>query len=155
MAARGEAKAVLPAQKFFEPNKAFLAYMKKHHRLSYIYDVGAGQGHVTKALRKAGLKKVNAIDLFSREGAVVKVTHANSMDYPYKSGSVVMLCRPCHGTFVESTIARALLRRVSTIIYVGLTKNVKNDLSGYYRKFKKVANNVGEDGENIWVYQDK
>lgn len=144
--------AGLPNQVFFEPKKEFLAYMKKHFRSWFIYDVGAGMGHVTKALRKAGMKHVRPIDLNFRDGRVVPVAHADGTDYPYKSGSIVMLCRPCHGNFVYDTITRAVERK-ATVVYVGLTKNVKNDLGDYYRKFKKVAKNVGADGEHIWVYQ--
>jgi len=154
MEARGTAvRPALPAQKFFEPNKAFLTYMKKFSR-RYVYDVGAGMGHVTVALRKAGIKKVNPIDMFPREGAVTKVTYGNGIDYPYKSNSLVMLCRPCHGHFVEPVIERAIERRAD-IMYVGLTKNVKNDLGDYYRKFKKVLSKAGADGEHVWVYQGK
>jgi hypothetical protein len=145
----------LPDQVFFQPKKGFLTYMKKHFRLRYVYDVGAGMGQVTAALRKAGFKTVNPIDLNRRENAVLEVNRADATNYPFKSGSLVMICRPCHGPFVESTIARALERKAGTIMYVGLTKNVKNDLGFYYRRFKKVAKSVGEDGEHIWVYQGK
>jgi hypothetical protein len=146
-------RPVLPAQAFFNPNKKFLTYMKRF-RLRYVYDVGAGQGHVAVALRKAGIKKVNPIDLFPREGSVTKITFGDGTSYKFKANSLVMLCRPCHGMFPEATIENAI-RRKADIMYVGLAKNVKNDLGDYYRKFKKVLSNVGEDKENIWVYQGK
>lgn len=143
---------MLPDQIFFQPKKEFLTYMKKHFRLRMIYDVGAGKGHVTQALRKAGLKHLRPIDMNPRDAAVVPVLHADATDHPFKSHSLVMLCRPCHGSFVYDTITRAIERKAD-VMYVGLTKNVKHDLGDYYRKFKKVAKNVGEDGEHVWLYQ--
>jgi hypothetical protein len=145
--------ASLPAQTFFNPKKNFLDFMKKRFRLRYVYDVGAGQGHVTVALRKAGVKKVNPIDIFPRDGQDTKINHGDGTTYPFKANSLVMLCRPCHGMFAEDTIKNALKREVSSILYVGLAKNVKNDLGGFYRKFKRVLVNIGEDKENLWVYQ--
>jgi len=153
LAAMNNRVAKLPAQTFFEPNKKFLTYMKKF-RLRYVYDVGAGQGHVAKALRKAGIKKVNPIDLFPREGSVTKITFGDGTSYPFKANSLVMLCRPCHGMFPEATIENAI-RRKADIMYVGLTKNVKNDLGDFFRKFKKVLSKAGADGEHVWLYQGK
>lgn len=147
--------ASLPAQTFFNPKKSFLDFMKKKFRSRYIYDVGAGSGHVTVALRKAGIKEVNPIDILSRDGQVTKVNYGDGTAYPFKKHSLILLCRPCHGTFVEGTIENALNRGVSGILYAGLTKNVKNDLGRFYRKFKRVLVNIGEDKENLWIYQGK
>lgn len=142
---------VLPSQKFFEPKPKFIAHMKKHYRKWKVYDVGCGVGHVTAALHKAGLKSVKALDTLKRDSQEAKVEFGDGTTYPYKSGSVVMFCRPCHGWFVEPAISHAIRCDAGAILYVGLSKNVKDDLGRYYRKFKRVLTNVGKDKENLWV----
>jgi hypothetical protein len=145
----------LPSQTFFNPSSKFLTYMKTHFKNWKIYDVGSGMGHVTKALRKAGCKNTKALDINTREHAAIEPEFGDGTTYPFKAGSVVMLCRPCHGYFPGAVIANAIECRAGAIIYVGLVKNVKDDLGVYYRKFKRVLTNVGEEKENLWVYQGK
>ena len=135
--------------RFFEPTEDFVTYMRNFAEGTPIFDVGAGAGHVTKKLADAGLK-VAAIDMHEHAKAVTHVHMADGTDFPYTPNSVVMLCRPCHGAFVEQVIEQATKCGVSVILYVGLERNVEEDLGDSYRRFKVVATEVGKEGESIW-----
>lgn len=52
--------------------------------------------------------------------------------------------------FAEQVIERAIERKASTVLYVGLHRNVADDLGDYLPRFKEVAKNVGNDNESIW-----
>jgi hypothetical protein len=117
-----------------------------------LYDVGAGAGQVSRFLRDAGYFPI-ALDTAARERSDYKVLMADGASYLYQPGSVVMICRPCHGPFVEFTIGQALKRKAACVVYVGLKKNVAEDLGRYRRQFKAVATGVGDDGENVWILQ--
>lgn len=141
----------LPATKFFKPKNTFVQYMAKNFdRTKLIYDVGAGCGHIAKNLAKSDFN-ITALDLIRRDKTEYPITYANSLIYDFGADSVVMFCRPCHGLFVLSTIDNAIQCGVATILYIGLDKNVNDDL-GFEYDFDCVCNDVGEDGENIWRY---
>ena len=141
----------LDCSKYFHPTAQFVRWMKEHHGAQHIYDVGAGVGQVSSVLAKAGLQ-VTAIDLEPRHESEFPVIEANSIEYQFEKDSVVMLCRPCHEDgFVRNTILRALNCGVRAIVYVGLQRNVRQDLGGYYRKFvKRRIRNIGHADERIW-----
>src|SRR5208337_1063250 len=134
----------MPGSKFFEPNPNFVKVMKALKKT--IYDVGCGKGHVTKALRYAGCKVI-ALDLMHHDQEEVEVLIADALIFPFKLGSVIMFCRPCHGHFVERTIDNAIECGVAGIVYAGLSSNRKDDLGKYSRHFKAILRNVGKDGE--------
>jgi len=102
-------------------------------------------------LANAGLH-ITAIDLEPRHESEFPVIQADSTEYQFEKNSVVMLCRPCHEDgFVRNTILRALNCGVRAIVYVGLQRNVRQDLGGYYRKFvKRRIRNIGHADERIW-----
>lgn len=141
----------LPCIKFFEPTKKFLCWMKRRYSTSLIYDVGAGLGHVAKALRENGLKAL-AIDLNYRDsGDAAQVLIADGESYRYEPDSVVMVCRPCHGCFTEQVIEQSSRCDTSAFLYVGLEKNVEGDLGVYLSQLKLVLSGAGEDGEGVWL----
>lgn len=137
----------LGSSRFFEPTEAFLTYMKTLD--TPIFDVGAGAGHVTLTLVDAGLKCA-AIDMCEHANQVTNVHMADGTDFPYSPDAVVMLCRPCHGGFAEDVIQQAVTSKASVVLYVGLERNVEDDLGDLLPRFKKVAEDVGQDGEAIW-----
>lgn len=144
---------MLPNQKFFEPNEKFFQFFEQF-KGKMIYDVGAGLGHVTKALNEQGyLPKVEALDIYNRMGQDKSVLRADATFYDYKRNSVVMLCRPCHGDFVSAVITKAVDRKVSKIIYIGKESNLEYDLWVYLPYFKKVFENVGEENECVWLME--
>jgi len=148
--AMAETGLCLPSIVFFEPNTAFLDWMgKRYNKDIIIYDVGAGNGHVSAELNSLG-HNAKAIDLHYRdEGLEVEI--ANGVLYRYERDAIVMLCRPCHGLFVEVVIDRAKECGVREVLYVGLERNVENDLGDYLDNAEEIAGPFGEDGERIWI----
>lgn len=139
----------LPSIKFFEPTSRFLRWMEKAWKGKTIYDVGAGCGHVSRALSARGLE-VMAIDINRREcGESFPVEIADGESYPYGPGSVVMICRPCHGDFVTQVISNALNCGVAAVLYVGLRKNFESDLDARLSKFKREITGAGLEGEDV------
>jgi hypothetical protein len=137
---------------FFRPTRVFVRWMKANHSGKHIYDIGCGVAKVSAMLSKAGMH-VTAIDLQPREKSnFLPIVKADSTVYPFDKGSVVMLCRPCHeGGFVRETILNALKCGVRAVVYVGLNRNVRHDLGGYYPKFvKRRIRNIGHADELVW-----
>lgn len=62
-------------------------------------------------------------------------------------GDVVLMCRPSHGMWIEDVFKRAV-KYTPDVIYVGLRKNVEDDLAGF--DYDLVVENVGEAGENLY-----
>lgn len=116
-----------------------------------IYDVGAGDGHVARALEDLGLRVI-ALDLYPHEGAEVAVLPWDGTTCTYLENSCVMLCRPCYGAFVQGVIANALRCNVRRILYVGKYYNVDLDLGLYATKFRAALQEAGEDGEVVMVH---
>ena len=135
--------------KFFEPKVKFLDWMKAQFLGRLIYDIGAGQGHVTEALREHGLT-VTPLDSSDHMNRTIHVLRMDAMAFAYAPGSVAMFCRPSHGGFVETSILQAVECGVGTILYVGLTKNADDDLGRFRRRFKLVSRKVGNQDENVW-----
>lgn len=143
---------MLPNVKFFEPRLKFVNWMMRNYSDTTIFDVGAGVGHVSAKLRSNGLKVI-PIDLVPRESPECEVYMLDATEMRYPKDCVVLLARPCHGHFVEGVIRQAFYWKVSAFLYVGLDKNVENDL-GYDHQFKCVAKNVGRAGENLWIVKN-
>lgn len=133
--------------RFFEPTPAFFAWAKKFLRNSFVFEVGAGDGHTSEGLREIGIAGIG-LDLFP-EGKTIR---GDGTCYPYIAATAVMLCRPCHGDFVWLTIQYALSRGVTTFVYVGLAKNRVRDLGSYRKHFRLMLSDAGSDGEKVWVW---
>lgn len=139
----------LPSVKFFEPTSRFLMWMEKTFKTKTIYDVGAGCGQVSRALAERGLGVV-AIDINRREcNESFPVVIADGESYEYRPGSVVMLCRPCHGSFVTQVVSHAIYRGAATVLYVGLRKNFADDLGARLSQFKRALTGAGLEGEDV------
>lgn len=142
-----------PSQVFFRPNKEFYRFIESYinqtnrRRNTVIYDVGCGMGHVASQLHKLKYNIV-AMDLHERAGQWNRVKRADGGTYDYQSRSVVLLCRPNHGFMIDRIIGQAF-RCLCSVIYVGLPRNIEEDLSGH--GFRKVLSNAGADGEEIWI----
>lgn len=83
--------------RFFEPTPAFFAWAKKFLRNSFVFEVGAGDGHTSEGLREIGIAGIG-LDLCP-EGKTIR---GDGTCYPFIAATTVMLCRPCHGDFVAS-----------------------------------------------------
>ncbi len=138
-------------RKYFHPTAMFVKWMQVQFSSKLIYDVGSGMGHVAKSLAKAGMQ-VTALDLEPRHESVLPVIHGDCTEYPFERDSVLMICRPCHeNEFIRKTILRALNCGVRAIVYIGLNRNVRGDLGGYYKRFtKRRIKEIGHADERIW-----
>ena len=145
----------LPDQKFFEPTEEFIRIMKNYHDLigdGLLFDIGAGKGHVSRMLADSGLHPI-AIDVNHRSKEEYPILHLNAIGYNYPDNAILMFCRPCHGYFVESILHKA--NNVGLIVYVGLKKNVEDDLGPYFEKFTQVHKDtvIGSEDEKIWIWK--
>ncbi len=136
--------------KFFQPTLQFIEWMTRVAGKEQVYDVGAGAGHVTKALLEAGIVTV-ALDVHRHMQPEYPVLIADGSTYDYDKDSIVMLCRPNHGPFATDVIGRALECGASKVLYVGLERNAEADLGEYLPRFKKAVPRAGEEGERVWV----
>jgi hypothetical protein len=135
---------------FFHPTPQFVRWMKAHHSGTHIYEVGCGRGNTASMLAKAGLR-VTAIDLEPRTDSEFDVIKADSAEYQFEKDSVVLICRPCHNGFVVKTLTRGILCGVADVVYVGLTKNLEDDLGSLHDRFtKRRVGLVGHSGERVW-----
>jgi hypothetical protein len=138
---------------FFLPRPAFLDAMRPFLGLE-IVDVGTGRGRVAAAL-VAGGHTVTAIDI-ETDFPQYPVMMADAVTFAYPSGSVALLCRPCHSPFfTRPALERMIECNVRAVVYVGLLKNVSTDLGGRRRLFRRAATNVGEDGESFYLWDPR
>lgn len=140
----------LPNQTFFEPADNFLEFFAQpQYRYRRFFDMGAGSGEMTYWLRQKGLEVV-PVDLLPRQGARVKITIGDATRWnEYEFGDVCLLARPCHGEFASKTLLRALSGE-ATAFYIGLRKNLEQDLSDWGLYYREVLEDCGTDGENMY-----
>lgn len=143
----------LPSQRFFEPNEKFTEWVIANLKNHVIYDIGAGNGHVSKLLMSLGIM-VYPIDIHNREDPEYPVVISDATVNSYIPLSVIMFCRPNHSGFVEETITQALKHEASMIIYISKPINRHNDLGKYYRKSFLQVKKVGQDGESLYTISD-
>ena len=75
---------------------------------------------------------------------------ADGASFPYPPGSVVMMCRPCHGDFCMNVLEQAIRCGCSHFLYVGKEENVEVDLDDYVLSSSVKVDRfdrVGRDGE--------
>jgi hypothetical protein len=154
LVARQEAGLPLPGLQFFKPGAEFIAWMVEQFAGRKVYEIGAGQGHTARALAEAGLE-VEAFDLHGRTGRVYRVVSGNGASYPYQPDSVGLICRPCHGPFVQATIEHLVESGAAAIVYVGLRRNAVSDLAVFRRWFRVALEQAGADSETVYVWQRK
>lgn len=135
--------------RFFEPTARFLDWAAANLRGRALFDVGAGDGHVAQALSAVGLS-VTALDILPSGSAVLRV---DGTVFPYPTGCTVMICRPCHGDFPRAVVQQATTRRVAQVLYCGLRRNVRGDLSDVRARFDHVLAGAGKAGESVWRWK--
>jgi len=139
----------IPAIRFFGPRPRFIQYMAANYRGRLLFEIGAGAGHVARALADLGLT-ITALDLYHQDFEEFPITIADATVYKYPPESVIMFCRPSHEGFVEKAIERALKCGVTEILYVGLPANRRQDLGGYNARFRRILTDVGRKRENVY-----
>lgn len=142
--------AVLPSIVFFEPLPCFADYLNQlEPQPKVIIDVGAGMGRMSRILTEAGFKCL-AIDICERDSTEHEILPLDALSFIYPETSLPIMARPCHGHWIEFAIDQAM-RTVPMMLYVGLKKNLADDLYGMSKKYKVTREKmiVGEDGEII------
>lgn len=142
----------LPGIKFFEPKTVFFRWMRERYAGLPLFDIGAGVGHVSAALKSHGFD-VTALDLILRDNIEFPVQLANSVSYEYPANVVLMFCRPCHNDFVRATITQGMRRGVRHFIYVSKPGNADIDLAGYRSLFRAAKRRVGSENESIYLWE--
>lgn len=143
---------IFPAQKFFEPTPEFGKWMFETAKRRLIYDVGSGMGHVSQYLvHECGLFSI-PVDCSLRDGQCSATIIADATNFFYDAGSIVMLCRPCHGWFTADVIERAIERKCFSILYIGKVQNVDMDLGGYRNSFRHALSHAGKEDEMVWEF---
>lgn len=134
---------------FHQPTAAFCAYMRALAGARIVYDVGAGAGVTTVALRRAGVAVV-PLDVAGHESARCTVARGDGGAWPYEPGSIVLLARPCHGGFVDEVVVRAREQGVHAVVYVSKASNVAVDIA-HHDGFVKELEAAGRDDEELHV----
>lgn len=145
----------LPALDFFRPNDNFTAWLDDaiHIRYNPVFEIGAGCGLALKHMQDCGINSTG-LDILNREErhTLVQVASQEIIHEVLKKASsnmVMMICRPCHSGFAQDYFKLHLkFHGRFFAYYIGLEKNVEDDL--HDMSYEKVAENVGEDGENIY-----
>lgn len=109
-----------------------------------IIDCGAGEGML-------GNKLLNVISIDIMPQSNPKVIEMDCTQYPFNDETMPIFIRPCHSVFVEETLLKAMNRDVKSALYIGLIKNVDDDLGVFSKLAIPIHEEwVGADGEQIW-----
>lgn len=147
--------------KFFEPTQVWIDWMKARYPDRFVVDCGAGLGHVTQALRGAGLKKAIAIDLHPSAEFLNNYTGFYTGDactFPFTPEMVPMYCRPCHNGFVAESVLHAFGRGCREMIYISKPVNFERDVFSLPDELiaqQVDLENIGEEGERMWLIVPK
>jgi hypothetical protein len=134
---------------FFQPTPAFYEALEPFKEKS-IVDAGAGMGHVSKEGCKRGFRML-PIDIMPREGQWDAVMPVDAESMHYSEGQWLLVCRPDHSGWAYDTMEQAL-RAGAGVFYAGLERNFDCDLGDYLGRETKRWDNVGEDGETLFLF---
>lgn len=137
---------------FFQPTKKFADWMVRRLGDGILIDAGCGNGHAMRCLRARGARVIG-VDInadYSADTSLPICMDAATFKYP--EGCTVLIARPCHGDWVVNAIERAR-RNAGEILYVGLAKNVDDDLGDHAQMFRQVGKRAGADDEGVWSWK--
>lgn len=137
---------------FFDPLPVFIDFLKSlEPKPAGFVDVGAGVGRMSRVMAEHGLK-VLAIDICQREETEFPVQSLDALTLTYPANCVPIIARPCHGHWLDFAIERAL-ETAPYVLYVGLPKNVENDLGAlrddYIISHPAMGVTFGTEGEIV------
>jgi len=130
--------------KFFEPNDAFLDWLAKHAGNRMVFDVGSGEGHITRALLSRKVKCVGIEPQWDRYfeenrdlvNAIIPTEAEHCSSVALATNSLFLFCRPCHNLFVERTLRR--LQPGNEVLYITKPENLGVDFDLKMWTVKKV-----------------
>jgi hypothetical protein len=118
--------------RFFEPTDKFLNWLAKYAGKRLVFDVGCGDGHITRELVK---RKVKCLGIDPRYRWEPVPSRMHNLILPMEAErvsilattpkSLVLFCRPCHNGFVLNTIRR--LHPTTEVLYISKPKNLVVD----------------------------
>lgn len=109
-----------------------------------VVDCGAGERMLEK--ESAGKLSVVSLDLYPRDPDTVR---ADCTKFAFHKGLIPVFIRPSHGGWVGATI-RKNEYNVGFFLYIGLAKNLYDDLGAYREEATIVSDWVGDEGEQIY-----
>lgn len=156
---------------FFEPSSTFVRWIGEYAAGRMIVEIGSGTAHVLHLLRSFGYTKVMGIEPawdpveFTRSGQDMTnplhvipwtVEKARKMITDLTSServkAMLLICRPCHGTYVEEAIDAAASG--TTIMYITKPENIEKyqDCGKYQHLLEEVPHEgTSTDGEKVYV----
>lgn len=147
--------------KFFEPNAEMLQWLKEYAGDRIIYDIGAGDGHITKGLHELGAKVLGFEPMTDRSPMENMTSGYRIMPWRIEDhpklfvgvGNKVLLlfARPCHSDFVSNTLN---MKDTDTeVLYITKEENFTeyNDLGRHHDR-AKVVKHKGTSKEKEVVY---
>lgn len=140
---------VAPALQFFTPNADFFKALEPYKGKGFV-EAGAGLGKVTREAVGNGFRML-AIDVMPREKQWKQVVIMEAEGMPYSTDLWLLMCRPDHSGWAYDTLEIAL-KRGAGVFYAGLERNFEVDLGDYVGRETKRWDNVGEDGESLFLF---
>lgn len=138
----------LPPGRFFTPRYRFWDVLKRLPPKMYV-DCGAGNGQLVDEAVKLGYQMIG-LDIAYREDQSSRVQLVDCTRFPFAPGLWPIICRPSHDGFCIETITHAFSRGAGAI-YVGLSRNIEQDLQETVRHVKEEYTEVGFDGEVLLI----
>lgn len=134
--------------RFFTPTQQFWEAMEQWRGQGFI-ECGAGSGETTREAVANGFKFM-AVDICKRDGQD-NVTIIDATMMSFSDAAWPIICRPDHSGWCEDVMDRAL-EAGAGCIYVGLRRNVENDLGDHFGEHDAFFADVGEEDECLWYF---
>jgi hypothetical protein len=136
---------------FFNPNETMVTWLIEYANKRHIMDIGAGDGHLVKSINQQCPDKAIGIDLLNLDPTVpvyqLDATRSEIIS-KCKPNFLLLMCRPCHGWWIEQTLKR--IPSDVEVLYIGLPKNVEDDLWGFDYE---IVDHLGSSTDNEVVYK--
>lgn len=147
--------------KFFKPDDDMTKFVMSLANGKTIIDVGTGTGHFLDKLRMNGYSNYIGVEPHTPHEYMsrkvihrilphdINSHHMQSMIEKIADKSIVTLCRPCHHP--ELIISTYLLceRLKLDMYYIGLKKNLRQDLDFYNIKYEAIPHEGSSDENEI------
>lgn len=141
--------STLPGLDFFIPNNNIINYLKEHHSKDKIVEVGCGRGLFLSLMIENDLNVIG-IDIFTRTNMLPVYNNflpTDALKFNYNQTDIVLLARPCHGHFIDMLFDKIFQYEDKEVYYIGLERNIYQDIDTDLYKTEMILENVGEEEE--------
>lgn len=159
---------IMPGNIFFKPSFEMVKWIKNYAGDRLIMDIGAGQGHLVRMLKKVGAKAMGiepnydpemhrnyllSKGIFPDPNEMLPWTvfDAKKLIGDLGSRALFIFARPCHSDFVEEGLG--YMQKGSEALYITVPGNMEeyNDLGRFRSKAKQIQHEgVSEDNEIVY-----